>query len=94
MPCRDGTGPRGMKDRADGDSEETDESCECQGQRPGHGMERGLIKGLSRRSACCCEAGKDLSPAEEMDNLVSTARQLEEDLKDARERIEKLRSSQ
>ena len=83
-----------MKGRADGGSEETDESCECQGQRPGHGIGRGLIRGLSRRPVCSCEAGKDLSPAEKMEDLESRARQLEEDLKDARERIEKLRSNQ
>jgi|GEM_PF-2885353 len=83
-----------MKGQADGGSEETDKSCECQGQRPGHGMGRGLSRGLSRRSVCCCEAGKDLSPAVEMEDLESTARQLEADLKGVRERIETLRSSQ
>ena len=77
----------------EGVSEEPDESCECMGQRPGHGMRWGLSRGLSRRSTCCCEAGKELSPAEEIEDLESTARQLE-DLKDARERIEKLRSNQ
>jgi len=57
-------------------------------------MGRSLGMGLSKRPVCSCEAGKDLSPAEEMEDLESTARQLEEDLKNARERIEKLRSSQ
>jgi hypothetical protein len=37
--------------------------------------------------------GMDLSPAEEMGDLESTARQLEKDLKGVRERIEKLKSS-
>jgi hypothetical protein len=88
MPCRDGKGPRQRMNLAGKGPQENAESCSHHGTGGHHGGERHM------RSGCCCEPSRKLMPLEEIGGLESAARQLEEDLKDIRERIEKLRPTQ
>ena len=90
MPWGDCTGPWWMSPRGDRASGYAPMNPWCRSRGTGFG------RGFRRQAfaAPWYEPFREPTPAEEMGYLEDVARQLEEDLKGIRERIDKLRSTQ